>query len=83
MRTSKRKTHRDDTPEDVRRDVVNQVVVDGKSIYRVALTLDISRHTLARYVKLRLDGQAIFQLKTKFSHRLVLIKTKKVNLLII
>ena len=70
MRTYKRKTQ-SDTPEDVRRDAVNEVVVDGKSIYRVALNLEISRHTLARYVHLRLEGRAIFELKTKFSHRLV------------
>ena len=30
MRTYKRKTHRGDTPDDVMRDAVNQVVVGGK-----------------------------------------------------
>ena len=52
-------------------------MVDGKSIYRVVLNLEISRHTLARYVKLHLEGQAIFELKTKFSHQLVFNKNEE------
>ena len=67
MRTYKRKTRRGDTPVELMMDAVNQVVIDGRSIYRV-LNLDLSRHTLARYVKMPLEDQAIFELKTKFSH---------------
>ena len=68
MRTYKRKTHRGDTPGDVGRDAVNQVVVGGKSIYRVALDLE----DFPLYVsKIRQEGQAIFELKTTFSHRLM------------
>ena len=46
----------------------------GEPFYRAAQNLDLSRHTLARYVKMRLDGQYIFELNTQFSQRLVFIK---------
>ena len=77
MRTYKRKTHCSDTPDVVMLGAVNQVVIDGTSIYRVTLNLDLSRHMLTRYVKMWLEGQAIFELKTKFSHRLVFNKNEE------
>ena len=52
-------------------------MVDEKSIYQVALNLEISHHTLARYVKLRLERQAIIELKTKFSNRQVFNKNEE------
>ena len=45
-------------------DAVKQVVNDGRSIHRVALNLDMSHHALARYVKMYLNGQGIYELNT-------------------
>ena len=55
-------------------------MVDGEFIYRVALNLEISRSRLARYRMLRLEGQAIFELKTRFLHRLVFNKNEEIDL---
>ena len=60
MRTYQRKTHRGDTPDEVMLDAVNKVVNDERSIYRVGVNLEFSRHTLAACVKMHLEGQAIF-----------------------